>query len=481
MGKWTLEYCDDVLRNKVKNMVTGSVRRMKLEREKRQDEPVISYETFVEELDEGDSFTATLIDVLVKEMAERRLRSDSDRRLISERTAKSLRMQAAPLHVYSSPRTRSSRSGGRRGLALAGYLGSQAEQAQQSEEEDDGSVTSSGAPYEGFRINSELHDAYLPFPYDAGRHIHSADTAMATGSPEYLDARPFFTPSPPPLPPQRLPSVTRSSTWTVQTVQPSSSVPTSTRQNIIRRPIRSRTVDFNEFTHRRRSTIRQNGHSEEQEGVSSENSRDGMWRFRMRDTSPVLDEPSTSTLPPPGVQPVTRRFFPLSPWSQSHRRQEVGGAFPWNPEMRKPPSSAPSGGQSSSQLWYSLTAAAPTAPDSAAPSPPHITSTPDNHDESRPRLRRGGIRPPESLLSRYASPHSDEPHSVREAEQSYSPAGAQVTASAEGGTAVSHSEGISVHGVAVPEGDWYHRLHTGLQLPTPRSVSPAVDAHVNGF
>ena len=36
---------------------------MKLDKD---EEPYISYETFVEELDVGDSFTATIIDVLVK-------------------------------------------------------------------------------------------------------------------------------------------------------------------------------------------------------------------------------------------------------------------------------------------------------------------------------------------------------------------------------------------------------------------------------
>lgn len=40
----------------------GAVKRIKLEA----GEAPITYETFVEELDEGDSFTATLIEVLVK-------------------------------------------------------------------------------------------------------------------------------------------------------------------------------------------------------------------------------------------------------------------------------------------------------------------------------------------------------------------------------------------------------------------------------
>ncbi|KAJ3003234.1 hypothetical protein NUW54_g5409 [Trametes sanguinea] len=92
MGKWTLEHHDEVLRNKIKNMVQGAVKRMNTEKES----PSISYEAFVEELDEGDSFTTGLIDVLVKEMAERRTRPNPiDRRLISERTAKALPTEVA--------------------------------------------------------------------------------------------------------------------------------------------------------------------------------------------------------------------------------------------------------------------------------------------------------------------------------------------------------------------------------------------------
>jgi hypothetical protein len=40
----------------------GAITRAKLEK----NEPMISYELFVEELDAGDSFTTSLIDILVK-------------------------------------------------------------------------------------------------------------------------------------------------------------------------------------------------------------------------------------------------------------------------------------------------------------------------------------------------------------------------------------------------------------------------------
>ena len=51
-----LEQCID---NRIRN---GAIKRSKLEA----GEAPITYEAFVEELDEGDSFTATLVEVLVK-------------------------------------------------------------------------------------------------------------------------------------------------------------------------------------------------------------------------------------------------------------------------------------------------------------------------------------------------------------------------------------------------------------------------------
>ena len=76
----TVGYHDDVLGAKMKSLVyvcpqfvvslskltcnlsAGALKRSKIEKI----EPTISYEAFVEELDGGDSFTTSLIDVLVK-------------------------------------------------------------------------------------------------------------------------------------------------------------------------------------------------------------------------------------------------------------------------------------------------------------------------------------------------------------------------------------------------------------------------------
>lgn len=77
----TLNYHDDVLKEKFKNLVyvvsrirvtplvtyaficsNGAINRAKLEK----NEPTMTYEAFVSELDIGDSFTTLLIDMLVK-------------------------------------------------------------------------------------------------------------------------------------------------------------------------------------------------------------------------------------------------------------------------------------------------------------------------------------------------------------------------------------------------------------------------------
>ncbi|OSD04583.1 hypothetical protein PYCCODRAFT_111762 [Trametes coccinea BRFM310] len=154
MGKWTLEHHDEVLRNKIKNLVQGAVKRMNTEKEG----PSISYEAFVEELDEGDSFTTGLIDVLVKEMAERRTRPNPiDRRLISERTAKALRMQAAPLHIYRGPSSLSHRS--RRGVPVLpprSYSTFRDLLSESDGEDEYGTVINTSGPLEGVRLNTEF-------------------------------------------------------------------------------------------------------------------------------------------------------------------------------------------------------------------------------------------------------------------------------------------------------------------------------------
>ncbi|KAF9651745.1 hypothetical protein BDM02DRAFT_3084102, partial [Thelephora ganbajun] len=91
----TVEYYDDVLSAKLKRLVSGAIKRSSLEK----DHPPITYEAFIEELDEGDSFTASMFDLL--ELAERRVRHNPySKHLISSQTASGLHALAAQPRVY---------------------------------------------------------------------------------------------------------------------------------------------------------------------------------------------------------------------------------------------------------------------------------------------------------------------------------------------------------------------------------------------
>ena len=149
---------------------SGAVKRSKLEKS----EPSISYEAFVEDLDPGDSFTTMLTELLVRvrlvyrplsvfviecllsfqEMAERRHRQvASDRRLISDRTAKGLRTLAAPQRVYRDRGVRGLAS--RRSLNLTDYLVVPPEEMELDDDND-----SLESAVEGARMNYDLYDAY---------------------------------------------------------------------------------------------------------------------------------------------------------------------------------------------------------------------------------------------------------------------------------------------------------------------------------
>ncbi|KAI0940083.1 hypothetical protein AcW1_004896 [Taiwanofungus camphoratus] len=476
MGRWTLAYHDDVLGSKVKNLVSGAIKRIRLEK----GEPSISYEAFAEELDEGDSFTASLVETLVKELAERRMRPNPiDRRLISERTAKSLRMQATALHVYRG-RQPGNRLASRRSFVIDeerdifGGAGG----ADSSGTEDNGD----DGPSEGVQLNSNLYDAYRAPSYDLLDALHPVETTpLATGSPDTTEAAhdSFGITSPRSASPPALAVAYRTIPWSH-----SSTLATLARQNSIRRPARSRTVDFNEFTHRRRSTIRQSSEQDQDIG-RSESSSDGVWRFRLREHQHALPlasaSASSSSDPPPA-----RRFFPLNSWSQTRRRHEVGGAFPWSPDPFEPsslesnqplePTAPPASGQSSSHLWYTLTNTEPPAW-----LPERRASITDINEVRRqvvaPRLRRGGVRPPESLLSRYASPVED-PERIHRESISSAERPERSTIGNDEAAPLSPSIGRDVfERVRELTPQIWTRLGEEMrQLPTPRSDTPAIEA-----
>ncbi|EIW76375.1 hypothetical protein CONPUDRAFT_168927 [Coniophora puteana RWD-64-598 SS2] len=97
MGQWTAEYHDTVLGSKMRSLVSGAIKRGRLEKTN----PSISYEAFVRDLDKGDSFTTSLIEILVKEYAERLSRPSSiERGLVSYTTQRALRRLSTVAAVY---------------------------------------------------------------------------------------------------------------------------------------------------------------------------------------------------------------------------------------------------------------------------------------------------------------------------------------------------------------------------------------------
>lgn len=341
-------------------------------------------------------------------MAERRQRQASDRRLISDRTAKGLRTLAAPQRVY---RDRTGRGvAARRPLYLTDYLPPDEMDLDDDNDSLESMVDPSGA-VEGARINSDLYDAYAnpgscSFSlFSRSIRSHPIDTPAS--------ADPHISPTPPHLR-HMLRSATRREDWVLlrdtspdgwgppsPTTAPSA--PPLTRQPSIRRlPARSRTVDFTDFTSRRRSSGRE-GNNNVVPGPEPE--ADDLSASGTTATLSSRLSPNTTWVPP-------RRFFPT-------RRPEL----PWSPE-----STGSSTGTGSGMGSGTGAAATPSARSSPAPSTA-TTATTTTQPEGRsprtflswlpssallslpppppadlrgsrtiPRLRRGGVRPPESLL-----------------------------------------------------------------------------------
>ncbi|KAJ7098780.1 hypothetical protein B0H15DRAFT_878651, partial [Mycena belliarum] len=345
MGRWTSEYTDDVLSSKLKGLVSGAIKRSKLEKT----EPTISYKNFVEDLDAGDSFTTAVIEILVQELAERRLRSSpGDRRLIADRTAKSLRLLATPIRIYNERGTAHRRTG------LPEYLAPPPDEMDMDDDDDEFETMLDRAtmPVEGVRVNSELYDAYAPPIWTAGT-TGTARRSLPAASPP----TPALSESPPP-PGLSPPPNPRSNIWSLP---PAASGSLSlNRQPSIRRPARSRTVDFNEFTSRRRSSTRD-----------------------LRAADPGEEQLSWARAA------STRRFFPFS--SQARRRDLHWGEATGEPgsvELSDEPLAyAMEPTPSSATAFYSF----PTpASSTASSSDGHAAETSEERATALPRLRRGG-------------------------------------------------------------------------------------------
>lgn len=151
------------------------------------------------------------------------------------------------------------------------------------------------------------------------------------------------------------------------------------RQPSIRRPIRSRTVDFNEFTHRRRSSTRE-GQSARGEPSEAVDVREGPWNRNSQSARRFF----------PFIR--TRRYEHTDPWSPEAPlpHDDEGGAY------MSEPSNAP---------WFNLTPPIHREPATME----EVLADAELSDErgqvpAAPRLRRGGLRAPESILSRRSPP-----------------------------------------------------------------------------
>ncbi|KAK7470325.1 hypothetical protein VKT23_001756 [Stygiomarasmius scandens] len=358
MGKWTSDYYDQVLNTKIKSLVSGAIKRARLEKT---GEPTISYENFVEELDVGDSFTSTIIDCLVKELADRRSRpSASDRRLIAERTAKNLRTLSSPFRIYWG---RSRRSSSRRPME---HITSAPHDIDLEEDEeifvdnltDGDTVTSDGPRTDMYEPGST---SSIGYPL-----IRQASPIPVSGSDEPVSMPAYGSSSAP---------WSRASTTHLHNIGAvlSRHAPSS---SIVRRPSRSRAVDFNDFasfSSRRRTSIRDALSSRPESDPSTSHDREPSSRESIY------------------IRPSTRRFFASGVIPRRHRSE---GEF---------------------NVWNDLTESEPEDRLPFLPSPPQWLAMdsppPDNDAETSeeriitgPRLRRGGVRAPESILSRHVSP-----------------------------------------------------------------------------
>jgi hypothetical protein len=157
------------------------------------------------------------------------------------------------------------------------------------------------------------------------------------------------------------------------------SAPTNlSRQASIRRAARSRMVDFNDFTHRRRTTTRDTLASRIDGGGAE-----------------TVTEPRESI-----SSQTVRRFFPFPRPSRRHQ-SSANQAWSEFSDTLSPDSDDPAqyfSIEPTVVAWYDPTAAEPRGS-------PDAESREETENLLRaPRLRRGGVRAPESMLSRHASP-----------------------------------------------------------------------------
>ncbi|GJJ07236.1 hypothetical protein Clacol_001436 [Clathrus columnatus] len=228
---------------------SGAIARAKLEENDPQPPPQISYESFVQSLDHGDSFTTTLVDILVKELAERQKRPSSiDRHLLAERTAHSLknlsrcRIYRPASRQQNFPDFYVSRSGDNSAVDWNG-VPAPLDPLELEIDEDEIEPPSPPSPadptvFQPFSDPSASLILRRSFPVQTVDVSTDEESQQPTTYPSRR--------SPPSLPHYNL----------------SRNSPSLSRQSSVRRPVRLRTNDFSEFTTRRRTLGRPDQTSE---------------------------------------------------------------------------------------------------------------------------------------------------------------------------------------------------------------------------
>jgi len=357
----------------------------------------MTYENFVTDLDTGDAFTATVLDILVKvgvyvvflthsnnlikrqqEIADRRLRANAtERSLLSERTVRTLRSLVNSSRTY----TNRFRSHTRRPVVnIPEYLAVPPPPELDMMEEDEDEFEMDVPQVEGARLPSDLHDAYSGSRVPSWSFSAIPTRRGITSSPTSDDwqPQPSGSPSNPALP----------RPWPNAVTAPSTSTQGSlSRQASIRRATRIR-VDFNESSHRRRWSSARDWSAREPSAVSPH-----------PDSAESVTEPRDGLVWNRPLNSASRRFFPLQ---RARRRDSWSSTWP-TPDIREglsPDTEEPSDPVPTTS-WSEPAFIDPPSPD--------WTFAHRFESDSRaifrvPRLRRGGVIPPESMISRHASP-----------------------------------------------------------------------------
>jgi hypothetical protein len=175
------------------------------------------------------------------------------------------------------------------------------------------------------------------------------------------------------------------------------SAPPLTRQPSIRRlPARPRTVDFTDFTSRRRSSGREGNSMVVVEPEPEDTTAPTTTSSRL--------SPNTTNVPPRRFFPSRRPELPWSPVPESASPSPSTGTGSGlgtgpvaTPSARSSPAPGTATTQADGRSQRTFLSWLPSSTLLSLPPPPQADL---RNPRTTPRLRRGGVRPPESLLAR---------------------------------------------------------------------------------